>query len=303
MADEHEFGGPWTEVKLDAISDYLAFYTGALKNKPRPNSLFQLWYVDAFAGSGERTSTMEVGGLLEGRPASFEKIQIDGSAKRALAVTPSFKRFVFIEQDPGRFASLRRLESENPERAIVTLQGDGNAALETLFSTPPWSLQRTGGGLHRAVVFLDPYNMAVKWKTLELLARTGAIDLWYLFPLSAVVRQLARDFSAVDGAKQAALDEVFGTANWRQELYEQRIEHSLFDEVTTSTHRVASKRQIEAYAKKRLEELFPFVSEALPLLTNHGSQLFSLFCASANPSPAARDLVIKGVKSVLKKYR
>ena len=29
----HQFGGPWTEIKLDAITDYLNFYQNALKNR------------------------------------------------------------------------------------------------------------------------------------------------------------------------------------------------------------------------------------------------------------------------------
>jgi three-Cys-motif partner protein len=80
MADaEHEFGGPWTEIKLDAISDYLGFYTAALKAQPNPSRPFELWYVDAFAGSGERTATIESGGLFEGTPVTRARVQLDGS--------------------------------------------------------------------------------------------------------------------------------------------------------------------------------------------------------------------------------
>lgn len=96
---EHRFGGPWTEVKLDAISDYLSFYTQALKQKPKPDKPFILWYIDAFAGSGERTAAREAGGILENRPISVDAIQLDGSAKRALAIDPPFSKYVFVEID------------------------------------------------------------------------------------------------------------------------------------------------------------------------------------------------------------
>ena len=147
--------------------------------------------------------------------------------------------------------------------------------------------------------------MSVRWTTLEALAATGAIDVWYLFNLAAVVRQLANDFSAVDLYKQAKLDEIFGTPDWRTELYQQKIAPDLFDTsgTTTSTIRSASPRQIESYAKRRLESLFPYVSDPLPLLMAGRTQLFSLFCLSANSSPIAIDLVKRGVRSVLKKYR
>jgi hypothetical protein len=48
---DHRFGGPWTEIKLDAVCYYLECYTKALSRKQ-----FDLWYVDAFAGIGDRTN-------------------------------------------------------------------------------------------------------------------------------------------------------------------------------------------------------------------------------------------------------
>jgi len=300
---ENEFGGPWTEVKLDAISDYLGFYTAALKAQPNPSRPFHLWYVDAFAGSGERTVVMESGGIFDGMPITSARVQLDGSAKRALAITPPFKHLVFIEQHRKRFTALKHLETSNPSRGIQCWDGDANESLGRLFRSPPWSEQKGGRGIHRAVVFLDPFDMAVQWKTLKLLAETGAVDVWYLFPLNAVVRQLAHDYGAVTADKQASLDEIFGTASWRDELYETRTQRTLFDEPSTSTHRKVTQREIETYFHGRLAGIFPYVSKPLPLLTPRGAQLFSLFCASANGSPAARALVAKGVDHVLKKYR
>ena len=43
-----QFGGAWTEEKLQILERYLDAYTTALKNKP-----FNLVYIDAFAGVGE----------------------------------------------------------------------------------------------------------------------------------------------------------------------------------------------------------------------------------------------------------
>ncbi len=42
------FGGSWTKEKLDILQRYLNAYTTALKNQP-----FRLWYIDAFAGTGD----------------------------------------------------------------------------------------------------------------------------------------------------------------------------------------------------------------------------------------------------------
>jgi hypothetical protein len=46
---EHTFGGPWTEIKLDAVHYYLGCYTKALKRVG-----LDLSYIDAFAGTGTR---------------------------------------------------------------------------------------------------------------------------------------------------------------------------------------------------------------------------------------------------------
>ncbi|HEY5409511.1 MAG TPA: three-Cys-motif partner protein TcmP, partial [Caulobacteraceae bacterium] len=149
---EHEFGGPWTELKLGAITDYLSFFTAALKYKPNATKPFELWYVDAFAGSGERVANQASGGLLDGRPVDVERVSLPGSVKRALAIEPSFKHFVFIEQDSDRHAALQRLAAAHPQRRIVCRDGEANEELQRLFGSPPWSSQYRGRGLHRAVV-------------------------------------------------------------------------------------------------------------------------------------------------------
>lgn len=292
---EHRFGGPRTEIKLDAISDYLGFYTQALKQKPKPETPFILWYIDAFAGSGERTATRETGGILENRPISVDAVQLDGSAKRALAIEPPFSKYVFVERDARRAAKLRTLAGEG--RSIKVLNGDANEVLQQLFDQPPWSRK----GLNRAVVFLDPYDMAVRWATLVALAKTKAVDVWYLFPLNATVRQLAHDYAAVDNPKQASLDEIFGTRDWREDLYKEDVTSDLFTPVNR-TRRSVTQSQIEAYVRKRLNSLFPYVSQPLPLLTPRSAQLFSLFCLSANDSPIAHNLIERGVRHILKKY-
>ena len=50
-ANQHIFGGVWTEQKLERVAKYLRAYTTALKNQP-----FELLYIDAFAGTGYRAT-------------------------------------------------------------------------------------------------------------------------------------------------------------------------------------------------------------------------------------------------------
>ena len=47
--------------------------------------------------------------------------------------------------------------------------------------------------------------MNVDWATLKTLADTQSVDVWYLFPLEAVSRQLAGRLERVDDNKQRRL--------------------------------------------------------------------------------------------------
>lgn len=298
---EHRFGGAWTEHKLSAVSYYLAFYTTALKGKQDASYKFSLWYIDAFAGSGERTETAEVGGLLEGTPLGLEEIQLDGSAKRAMAVQPPFKHLVFIEHDGPRFRALCALREVDPR--VRCIQGDANEILPKVFEGPEWHLApgRTGKGNQRGVVFLDPYGMQVHWETLAVLAATRRVDVWFLFPLEAVTRQLAHSLSAVDHWKQAKLDAVFGGPEWRDEMYAHTGAMGLFGEDAVDKSRTVTQREIEAYFAKKLESLFSYVSPPLPLGSG-GRQQFSLFLLVANDSHAAVALAKNAMRDVLKQH-
>jgi three-Cys-motif partner protein len=298
----HRFGGAWTEVKLDAVHYYLQFYTQVLKDKPTPQQPFELWYIDAFAGSGSRRIDRTTGGLFEGEPLGEETVDLAGSVLRALDVDPPFKRLVFIEANRDRFRCLQEIATANPKRNIIPLRGDANAKLKDIFGAPPWSNQRNGRGSHRAIVFLDPFGMSVQWKTLRLLAETGAVDVWYLFPTGAVNRQLAGDFAKVDEHKQRALDQVFGSSAWRDDIYKAETAPRLFDEAVTSANKTFTVDQIECYAEDRLKTIFGYVSDPLPLLNDRDSKIFSLFCLSNSSSPKALGLIRNGVKSVLKKF-
>jgi three-Cys-motif partner protein len=277
---KHSFGGPWTENA--------ECYTRALTA-----ARFDLWYVDAFAGSGERQVNTQRGGIFSGEPLHMVTETLAGSAKRALAIDPPFHHFVFNEPDPERNRVLQQLKAAHPNRDIQIFDGDANEVLRTLFDSGRW--RRQSGAMARGMVFLDPYALQVDWATLELLARTGAVDVWYLFPLRDVVRQLARHRSGI-GPKEARLDRVL-SPRWRDLYSLPRVpadrppDRDLFgDLIEPKQERNATQRQIEDWFKRRLESIFPYASEPLPLLTGDSRQAFSLFLCVANRSRKAIDL-------------
>lgn len=300
---EHRFGGSWTEIKLNAVSDYLNFYTGALKARPSPTDPFETWYVDAFAGTGDRTVEDGPKGLFTVGEGLLDRVRLEGSARRALAVDPPFRHLVFIEKDASRFAALERVRKEFPNRDIRCVQGDANEQIRQIFTRGPW-VERGRSGLQRAVVFLDPYGMSVRWETLRFLAETSRADVWYLFPLHAALRQLSHNHAALDPSKRAALDEVFGTSDWETRFYEhQPASTDLFDfALTTGPSRNADPDKVEKFAAERLRSIFSFVSQPIPILTRRKLRQFSLFLLSGNSNERAIALIKKGVSAQIKKY-
>ena len=290
----HRFGGVWTEIKLKALTDYLGFYQNALKNQN-----FETWYIDAFAGTGDRHAELKQGGIFENSPIEHVERILDGSARKALKIDPPFSHYWFAEQHRGRARQLENLKAEWPYD-IQVHAGEANAELRKLFSSKPW----TGGyaaGRQRGVVFLDPYGMSVDWETLEILADTKRVDVWYLFPRAAVIHQLANDIKGIDAGKRRALARIFGCDDWEDRFYQaQPAQGSLFGEpATEDSIRMADSNEIAAFARERFGGIFAYVSDPIPLLIN-GREFFELYCFSNNPP--AIDLIKRGVDHVVKKY-
>lgn len=291
----HRFGGTWTEVKLDAVQYYLECYAKALTFKG-----MDIWYVDAFAGTGDREAERLVGDIFEGVPMEVIKETLEGSARRALQVEPPFNHFVFIENDSKRCAVLQGLKDETT-RDIKVIRGEANKTLLELVKGAPWNLRDRSKS--RGVVFLDPYALDVDWATLQALAQTLVLDVWYLFPLEAVLRQLARSYSGV-GVKEKKLDQVLSPA-WRDlyslpppkpievvDMFDQRPEEEL--------RREASAAQVEEWFRGELAKVFAYVPEPVKILRSTNRQMFSLFLCVSNPGKPAIDLADQFMRYVRK---
>src|SRR5258708_25917365 len=103
-----QFGGSWTDQKLQRVRDYLIAYQEALKNQP-----FVLDYVDAFAGTGYNTpkaSADDQSPLFDDLVSADTRRFIDGSARIALQIPRPFDHYIFVERDADRFAELGKLK-------------------------------------------------------------------------------------------------------------------------------------------------------------------------------------------------
>ncbi|MER9188332.1 three-Cys-motif partner protein TcmP [Mesorhizobium australicum] len=283
--DHHFFGGDHTEIKLDILQKYLKTYTAALKQKFRG----KLWYIDAFAGTGSRTIKTDAAPADLFREAEPERIETRrGSAKIALDIKPEFDRLIFMDARSKHCDALRTLAAAHPDRDITVAEGDANKLIQEKIKWDGWKATR-------AVLFLDPYGTEVEWATLQAIAATKAIDVWYLFSLAGLYRNAARDISAVDPSKRRTLTRLLGTDEWEAEIYStvKRPDDLLgaldLPEVRQRHSDVAG---LESYVQRRLRTIFPAVLPpfGLPLPTEKGPQRFSLFFAVSNDSPAAINL-------------
>src|SRR3972149_4527476 len=113
----HAFGGAWTERKLSVVRRYLEMYAQALKNQS-----FQRVYIDAFAGTGDRTDKR--GATLPLLDLPELDAVAKGSARLALEVEPPFHRYILIERATRRASELSALIAAYPSRKVEVINAD-----------------------------------------------------------------------------------------------------------------------------------------------------------------------------------
>lgn len=266
------FGGQWTKEKLTIINDYLGFYTTAM-SKQR----VRLVYIDAFAGSGKTVLS--------------DKTEVDGSA--ILSLQYDFDEYYFIEIDEGRITELKEtIKTRYPDKLKSThiINGNCNDELKRVLS----SLTK----YQRGVMFLDPYALELDWAVLDVASKTGILDIWYLFPVNALTRNLPHDKQYTD-ATSAKIDSILGTHDWENALYQEDPQLTLFGE--TNYDRVNFDELVK-YITARLKTTFAYVSPKSRILKNSkNSPLFILYFLMTNSSPKAISLGSKVVTQIFDK--
>lgn len=268
----NNFGGLWTKKKLNILADYLNFYTTALKNKK-----FKKIYIDCFAGSGEVFTRDEE--------------LIEGSAQIALDIDNKFDEYYFIEMLDENIAKLNELKEKHKELKINIIKGDCNIILPQILEKINWKFDR-------AVLFIDPYATQFKYSTLEKVAATKAIDVWYLFPYSAINRLLTKDGN-IDESWSNILTECLGTEDWKTELYKESTQMNLFG---NEDKEKLGKQAIQEYIFNRMSAIFSYVSpEYIELKNKNNSPLFLLFLLISSDNIKAKALVKRVERYILKK--
>ena len=237
MGQDQHFGGEWTAEKLERVKKYLQAYVRIMSKYN-----FKFYYIDAFAGTGyvelkdrkEDKINSLLFDLAEEEPQRF----IQGSAQVALQIEPSFSKYILIEKSSKRCSELEKLRNSHSHLAdrLVIINQEANEVIQEICSRTNWRGTR-------AVLFLDPYGMQVRWETIEAIAQTKAIDLWLLFPLGVAVNRMLKNDGKINELWAQKLDSIFGSRDWYSEFYKTNVNIGLFGDII-STEKVVTIKDI-----------------------------------------------------------
>ncbi len=274
-----------TGRKLDVIGAYLTMYQRALNN-----TSFRTLYIDGFAGTGEIPLSEHKDGLFD------EDVQtiISGSASRALDVEPPFSRNFFIDKRKKCVDALKIKFRDNPNAEFMThIVGDANEQIQKICAAEQWRSQR-------GVVLLDPFGSQVHWQTIEAVAATEALDLWYLFPAGlSVFRQISSD-GTVDATHAPSLTRLLGTEEWKNAFLKPSKQADLFG-APMSHEKIVTPESAAQYMIERLGNVFKggVMKEMIPL-GKHAYPSYYLLFAWGNASPKAKALANRLSKAAVK---
>jgi three-Cys-motif partner protein len=137
-------------------------------------------------------------------------------------------------------------------------------------------------------MFLDPFGSQVKFSTIESIAKTEAIDLWYLFPaFLSVFRQISAD-GRMTKEQRESIERILGTVNWRETWIKTEVQKNLFGHQTVNSKQVEID-DITRFMISRMKTVFDgrVLDNWLPL-GKDGAHWYSLLFAWANPGEKAK---------------
>ncbi len=296
---KQQFGGDWTSEKLERVRKYLVAYATIMNALRKQGRGFRFAYIDAFAGTGYNTPKEiddEFAPFFEGLHSEESRQFLEGSAQVALKVEPQFDQYIFIERSPARYRELIQLGDKFPnlKGKLEFKNTEATSYLDELCLKRNWNNRR-------AVLFLDPFGMQVTWKTITAIAKTGAIDLWLLFPLGTGANRLLTRNGVIPNSWRTRLDATFGATDWFDEFYKQTEQYELLSDLPViETRKVANFDAISRYFLKRLKTVFPHVAKnPLPLLNSSNCPLYLLYFAAGNPGNGGK-IAVRIAENILK---
>ena len=277
---KEEWGGPWTEKKLDAFIKYVVAYLKIMNQQPQWKTI----YFDGFAGSGERKKGDNENLLVELEITQDEENLYKGAAERVIRLEApyEFDWYYFIEKE-GKYLDLLKnklsaylQEGRNEKKKVVFRSGDCNEELNKLANA---LLSKK----YAALLFLDPFGMQINWASIEGLKGTRC-DIWILVPTGVIINRLLDRKGELRNIKK--LESFFGLpeAEIRERFYKYTGQGNLFEEDFGHFQKVADPigKIVRIYIEN-MKEIWKHVTDPPLRLNNRsGSPLFHFVFASNN---------------------
>ncbi|MBK6773801.1 MAG: three-Cys-motif partner protein TcmP [Ignavibacteria bacterium] len=277
---EKNFGGFWTEKKIEIFIKYLRAYLQIMNN-----TKFKLIYFDGFAGSG----------YIETKNKSL----IEGVALKVLSINEptEFDIYYLVELDKIKSIELKEILTENfPDKRSKTfvVTEDCNKKLIDLCDF----LKKNKN--YRAIVFIDPKGMQLKWESIKIFENLG-IDLWVLVPTGmGINRLLSKDGNKISSSFMAKLVDFLGMSEDEiiEYFYKEEKKYTLFGE---ESDLVKEKNAIDksiSLIKNRIGEIFKYVSNPFPMVNKKESLMYHFIFASNNKAGVkiANEIIGKELK-------
>lgn len=291
MKNKKNWGGKWTEEKLDAFEKYVKAYL-TIMNNYRDLYGWKLLYFDGFAGSGTRNQEEEAEEVqnvkdLFGHEVTVEDFNVyQGAAERVVKLESdgirSFDHFYFVDKSDESCKALEeKLSPYQTTGKRHYMNKDANEAVLMLAN----SLAKYSNC--KALAFLDPFGMQIDWSSVESL-KNLSVDLWILVPTGVIInRLLERKVDKEKGLAHAEkLKTFFGMTEEqiRNFFYTEKQVQTLFgEEELVITKAENSIRRIAQLYVERLKDVFRYVTEdPMVLYNNHNVPIFHLIFASKN---------------------
>jgi three-Cys-motif partner protein len=252
--------GIWSEIKLDIIKEYASAFTTIMKSKAWCKGYV---YIDAFAGPGVHVSR---------RTGEF----IPGSPLNALEIAHPFTEYHYIDIDKEKAGILNRLTGDRTNVNIY--QEDCNELLtEKILPSLPYKSYK------RALCILDPYGLHLNWETIMMAAQQRTTEIFLNFPLMDMNRNvLHKDLLSAEPDQIERMNKFCGTDEWREILYEEDRQLSLFGNTDRIKIVNSNIKLGEWFKRERLQKTagFKFIPEPMLMRNSKGGPLFFLFFAS-----------------------
>lgn len=272
------FGGHWTEQKLETFVDYVKAYLKILnRNKQKYN--WETIYFDGFAGFGNAVRPADDLDLLFNIENDQDRHLYKGSVTRILELQKPylFDYYYFIDLDKSKVDIIEKFKSNvehiKPNR-IIARSEDCNGELKKL-------ARALNSNKYAALVFLDPFGMQVRWESIATLKDTRS-DIWILIPSGVAINRLITKNGLRNKDK---LEAFFGLSekDILSYFYKEKQVNTLFDWKTEIKKIPDPVNKIAELYISQLKSIWKEVTpQPLVLKNSKNSPIFHLLFASNN---------------------